>query len=161
MNWGFNKTIVVPIDFSQESFQALDEALEIAASPLHVHVVFVMSDCRPGVPEIQLTPCEREIESLQVRATLREQLNDGKYAAVHVAVCCGDPGMEIVKFAEHVKANLIVMPSSGRGGLPVGSVAERVIRLAHCPVLVMKAEVSRGIETRETLSVSTYAGEMI
>ncbi len=53
----------------------------------------------------------------------------------------GDPGHEIVKLADTLKADLIVMPSHGRTGLAhvlIGSVAERVIRLAHCPVLVLR-----------------------
>lgn len=53
----------------------------------------------------------------------------------------GDPGVEIVKVATELKAGLIVMPSHGRTGLKhllLGSVAERVVRTATCPVLVLR-----------------------
>jgi nucleotide-binding universal stress UspA family protein len=53
----------------------------------------------------------------------------------------GDPGREIAAHAEELHAELIVMPSHGRTGLSrlfIGSVAERVVRLAHCPVLILK-----------------------
>jgi len=56
-------------------------------------------------------------------------------------VSFGDPGNEIAAFAERLKADLIVMPSHGRSGLTrllIGSVAERVLRLAHCPVLILR-----------------------
>jgi nucleotide-binding universal stress UspA family protein len=58
-----------------------------------------------------------------------------------VEVRIGDPGAEIVKVATELKAGLIVMPSHGRTGLKhllLGSVAERVVRTATCPVLVLR-----------------------
>jgi nucleotide-binding universal stress UspA family protein len=58
-------------------------------------------------------------------------------------VAFGDPGQRITAYAEEVGADVIVMPSHGRTGLKrllLGSVAERVLRLAHCPVLVLKSK---------------------
>ena len=58
-----------------------------------------------------------------------------------MAVRFGDPASEIVDFASGIAADIIVLPSHGRTGLThllIGSVAERVIRLAKCPVLVLK-----------------------
>ena len=63
------------------------------------------------------------------------------FAQVDFHVRFGDPGREIAAFAESQHADLIVMPSHGRTGLSrilIGSVAERVVRLAHCPVLILK-----------------------
>ncbi len=56
---------------------------------------------------------------------------------------CGSeiPAARSPRFAEQLHAELIVMPSHGRTGLSrlfIGSVAERVVRLAHCPVLILK-----------------------
>jgi nucleotide-binding universal stress UspA family protein len=51
--------------------------------------------------------------------------------------------MEILRIAEHNHADLIVIATHGMTGwhrLVFGSVAEKVVRLAHCPVLVMRAE---------------------
>jgi nucleotide-binding universal stress UspA family protein len=74
-------------------------------------------------------------------SALRQRLSDKKYAATPIEILFGDPGHEITDYAERVEADLIVMPSHGRTGLSrllIGSVAERVIRLAHCPVLVLR-----------------------
>ena len=60
---------------------------------------------------------------------------------MHVDVEFGDPGNQIVDFAERISAELIVIPSHGRTGIErllLGSVAERVARLAPCPVLVLR-----------------------
>ena len=73
---------------------------------------------------------------------MREKLADKKYAGVQMKVSFGDPGSEIAAFAKTEKADLIVLPSHGRTGLRhllIGSVAEKVVRLAHCPVLVLRS----------------------
>lgn len=52
----------------------------------------------------------------------------------------GDPGHEIVEKAKELKADCIVIPTHGRGGIEhmlLGSVAERVVRLSSCPVIVL------------------------
>jgi nucleotide-binding universal stress UspA family protein len=72
---------------------------------------------------------------------LRERLTDDKYASVTVHAVVGDAGREITELAEREGADLIVIPSHGYGFLKhmlLGSVAERVVRLAHCPVLVLR-----------------------
>ena len=63
------------------------------------------------------------------------------FEKVDFQVRFGDPGREIAALAEELHAELNVMPSHGRTGLSrlfIGSVAERVVRLAHCPVLILK-----------------------
>ena len=67
----------------------------------------------------------------------------GNHADPRIKVEClvGDPGKEIVDLAESLRANMIIMPSHGRKGLSrllLGSVAERVLRLASCPVLILR-----------------------
>ncbi|MBV8530060.1 MAG: universal stress protein, partial [Candidatus Eremiobacteraeota bacterium] len=56
-------------------------------------------------------------------------------------VLLGAPHEEILKFAEREQADVIVMGTHGRSGVPrffVGSVAEAVLRQSHCPVIVAK-----------------------
>jgi nucleotide-binding universal stress UspA family protein len=75
-------------------------------------------------------------------AALHNRFADMKYRGLQFAVRFGDPGHEIVNFADEAQAGLIVMPSHGRTGFAhilLGSVAERVVRLAPCPVLVLRA----------------------
>lgn len=75
---------------------------------------------------------------------LQNRFKDEKYRGINVHPCHGDAGTEIAKYAEHIKADLVVISSHGRRGwkrLLIGSVAERVVRLAHCDVFVVKPRV--------------------
>jgi nucleotide-binding universal stress UspA family protein len=72
---------------------------------------------------------------------MRERLDESGYDKAVLEVLVGDPGHEIADLAVRQRADLIVLPSHGRTGirrLLIGSVAERVVRLAHCPVLVLR-----------------------
>jgi nucleotide-binding universal stress UspA family protein len=136
------KRTVVPIDFSDLSYAALDRAMEIAGDRGEVHVIHVLielSTMEPGNLYGTLTDAER-IKSTE--EFLRKKLVDKKYAGVQVHATVGDAGREITAFAEREGADLIVIPSHGYGLLKhmlLGSVAERVVRLAHCPVLVLRS----------------------
>ena len=92
----------------------------------------------PGVVWGAIDEQQRKAETLQA---LRKRLPDDAYADLNIEVCVGGPGHEIVAFAERLPADLIVMPSHGRTGIQrilIGSVAERVVRLAPCPVLIFR-----------------------
>jgi nucleotide-binding universal stress UspA family protein len=59
---------------------------------------------------------------------------------LRVRVVTGDPANEIVRLAKEEKSDLIVLPTHGRTGLShvfFGSVAEKVVRHAECPVLTL------------------------
>lgn len=135
------KKIIVPIDFSDFSQLAIDQALDIAGDDSVirlVHVLVPMSVMEPGVLYGDITD-ESRIESVEKH--LREKYTGPKYAKVTPYAVIGDAGREITEYAEQENADLIVMPSHGHGFLKhlmLGSVAERVVRLAHCPVLVLK-----------------------
>ena len=141
MNRYANAKILVPIDFSEESGGALDAALEIAGSNEQitaVHVAPPLGSFEPGVVYIA-TDAER-VETLL--HSIHRRFADPKYRNVKFDVLFGDPGHEITEYAKSAGTGLIVMPSHGRTGLAhllIGSVAERVIRLAHCPVLVLRS----------------------
>ncbi|MBI2480643.1 MAG: universal stress protein [Planctomycetia bacterium] len=73
---------------------------------------------------------------------LKASFADEKYAELKLYAEFGDPGHRIAEHADAIRAQLIVMPSHGRRGIKrllVGSVAERVTRLSHCPVLVLRS----------------------
>ena len=136
------KRTVVPIDFSDLSHQALDKAIEIAGKEgevLVIHVLTELSTMEPGNLYGTVTDEDR-IKSAQ--EFLRKKLADDKYARVSFHAVVGDAGREITSCAERESADLIVIPSHGYGfvkHLLLGSVAERVVRLAHCPVLVLRS----------------------
>lgn len=134
--------IVVPIDFSDLSFQALDRAVDIVGDQGTIDAIYVMlplSAMEPGNLYGTITDSSRSESAIK---SICERLSEDRYAAVTPHAVLGDPGREIAAFAQRQEADLIVIPSHGYGfvkHLMLGSVAERVVRLAHCPVLVLRA----------------------
>ncbi len=140
MSWFQGKKIVVPYDFSDEAGQAIDVALEIStAAEVHVvHVAAVLAAAEPGVVWNVAPDIDRQEH---IQQEFNKSFSEAKYERLKFAVRFGDPGQEIADFSQSEGAGLIVMPSHGRTGLNrmlIGSVAERVVRLAHCPVLVLR-----------------------
>ena len=135
------KTIVAPVDFSNESLAALGVALDIAGSPSDVHVVHVIPQLNVAEAGVIWLEIDESTRTQHAAEALRKALSDEKYEQVQIEVEVGDPGHRVADFARRIGADLIVMPSHGRTGLShmlIGSVAERVVRLSHCPVLVLK-----------------------
>jgi nucleotide-binding universal stress UspA family protein len=136
------KTTVVPIDFSELSLAALDRALEITHPEGQVHAIHVLAALNVMEPGLIYGT---ESDATRIENTLKhmdEKLAGDKYARVSKHAIVGDPGQEIADFAKENQAELIVIPSHGYGFLRhilLGSVAERVVRLAHCPVLVLRS----------------------
>ncbi len=140
--------ILAPIDFSEHSKRALGYALEMARSydahldllhvvELPIYPAFYYPGQTPGVPwdpaEI-LARTRRELEDLW-RTTAA---GSDRKAQMHVLE--GRPATDITAFAEERGSDLIVLATQGLTGLPrllLGSVAERVVRLASCPVLTV------------------------
>lgn len=137
------KTVIVPCDFSEMSKSALEAALELADSPDKVEVIHVTAypaTFKPGVVWGDLS--EFAIEE-NLKKSFSAFLEDAKLPDVKFTTCFGDPGSRITEFAEEKDAGLIVISSHGRTGvnrLLIGSVAERVVRLAPCPVLVLRGD---------------------
>lgn len=144
MSWSIRKPVVVPFDFSDHSKSALKRALEIADDAKNVHVVHVLPylvPAEPGVVWASVDDSERMDHALE---SMRKALLTPEFANVKLEVRIGDPGQVAVNRATELGAELIVIGSHGRTGISrlfLGSVAERVVRLAHCPVLVEKISV--------------------
>jgi nucleotide-binding universal stress UspA family protein len=141
MSWAPRNTIVVPVDFSEKSLSAVDVALQLVAQPSGVHVVHVLQELSPVEPGEVWHTVDHETRKNHVLEAMAKRFADAKYGGMQHAVVFGDPGSEIAEFAKEVGAELIVLPSHGRTGIKrllIGSVAERVVRLAHCPVLVLR-----------------------
>lgn len=155
MSWLKKQCVVVPIDFSEHSFQALGVAREFVEknSDLNlIHVTHPWSEHEIGGTWGEETEEER-IHSIQ--KVLLKKLQDMDYEDVKIAVHIGSAPLEITRFAEEAGAELIVMPSHGRTGLKhfaLGSVAERVLRRAHCPVLVLREKDQKKAKTKKIIS---------
>jgi nucleotide-binding universal stress UspA family protein len=141
MSYFPKRCVVVPVDFSPESLQAVDVGLTLVDSPDHLHVVHVIIDITPLEAGEVWGVIDPQARIDQVQKLLREKLAGTKYSGLHTAVVLGEPAHSIANYAQEKQAELIVIPSHGRTGITrllIGSVAERVIRLAHCPVLVLR-----------------------
>jgi nucleotide-binding universal stress UspA family protein len=144
------KTILVPTDFTQPSELALEAAIEIgrvtgaALEILHVNIdpTFVV----PPPGDILAVPIDlsRAVQSAieQLDATVARATAQGLTA--RGASESGRTHTEIVDHARKVGAGLIVMGTHGRHGIGhalLGSVAEKVVQNASCPVLVVPMPV--------------------
>ena len=142
MSWLPKQKVVVPVDFSDESFAALSKARELVDDPANLLVVHVLQELSAMEPGEMWRTIDHEDRIRHTRQALRERLAKDEQDSVSTDVVIGDPGHEITALAEREKADLIVLNSHGHTGLKrllIGSVAERVIRLAHCPVLVLRS----------------------
>jgi nucleotide-binding universal stress UspA family protein len=133
--------VVVPVDFSAESLAAVVVGRQLVDSPQNLHVVHVLIDITPLEAGEVWGVVDPQARMEQAEKLLREKLAGPQYQGVHVAVLLGEPAHGIANYAQEKHAELIVIPSHGRTGITrllIGSVAERVVRLAHCPVLVLR-----------------------
>ena len=138
------KIILVPTDFSPASQRALRYACNMADGVgASLHVIHVLQN--PVYSELYLPPSDDYLEELEKRsrAKLQGQLSDAekkKYSAVFV-LRMGEPARQILEYLKEQPAiDLVVMATAGRGGvarLMMGSVADKIVRAAPCPVLTI------------------------
>lgn len=139
MSLQLGKRVIVPIDFGDLTEMAIDAGVEAADSLDAVTIVNVAPDLtvlEPGVTWGEVSDESRREELVKL---FRERYP--KYSQARFEVLFGDAGHQIARYAEQHDATMIVIPSHGRTGIThllIGSVAERVIRFAHCPVLVLR-----------------------
>lgn len=142
MSWLRKNRVLVPIDFSEESFAALIPAREFVENTSHLYVLHVLSHLHPAEPGVMWNTLDDQTRKKHVEETLHKRFSGSEYEESQIGVAIGDPSSEIIDYAKEIDADLIVIPCHGRTGLSrflLGSVAERVIRFAHCPVLVIRS----------------------
>jgi nucleotide-binding universal stress UspA family protein len=139
--------ILAPTDFSEYSKQAVVSALELArtfgAKLTILHVVElppypVEGYVPPAVNATFLDDLERQ--ATQDLAQLVPEAESSNVEVVRL-VAVGSPYRKIIDTAEAEQVDLIVMATAGRSGfsrLIMGSIAERVVRAATCPVLTIR-----------------------
>jgi nucleotide-binding universal stress UspA family protein len=155
MSWLKKTCVIVPIDFSEDSFQAVRVGLEFVEKNSNLHLIHVTqpwSEHEIGGTWGQETEEER-IQSIE--KAIQEKLKETEYQRIPIVVRIGSPPVEITRYAEESDAELIVMPSHGRTGIQhfaLGSVAERVIRKAHCPVLVLRRKREKKGTSKKIIS---------
>ncbi|MBL7140043.1 MAG: universal stress protein [Planctomycetes bacterium] len=145
------KRILVPTDFSEHSEHAAAYAAELArrfdVEVVHcLHVSDIPADLLATSGYYMTGPSEQFID--QVREESRKSLDE--FAKKHLpdlpvetVFLEGRPFVEIIRYAREKEIGLIVIATHGRTGIQhalFGSVAEKVVRKAPCPVLVVKAQ---------------------
>jgi universal stress protein A len=136
--------ILCPVDFDQNSLAAVPVAAELAqkcnATLYLLHVIELHL-----APEPALSSGEAEdAAQTKLERISRQKLKAG--TRYEILVMPGDPAVEVLQMAAKLGIDLIVMATHGRTGLRrlvLGSVAERVVREAPCPVLTVKAKAAR------------------
>lgn len=142
------KKILVPLDFSQCSTEALKTAGDVCARYgaeaclVHVHepINYALPTNYPffvpGQLENILAECEKRLSES------KQQAQAAGIASPQTQLLQGTPATEIVEFAKKHGVDLIVMATHGRTGFQhalIGSVAEKVLRRAPCAVLTVRA----------------------
>jgi nucleotide-binding universal stress UspA family protein len=138
--------ILAPTDFSQHSENALRYACELADRfEAELHLLSVLDDTTPMFVDPEIIPMDSLVQ--QQRVAISEKLDQqpgspwDKNLTVVREMRQGSPFLEIIRYAKENNIGLIVLGTHGRSGLAhvlLGSVAERVVRIAPCPVLTVR-----------------------
>jgi nucleotide-binding universal stress UspA family protein len=154
-----NAVIVVGEDYSQNSNDVREAACGFAGtlSNVSIHLVHVVKVTKQqplagmnGPPAISASADPKALDDLQAEKGELKELTQrtaatiaGTGARVFGHLRIGHPAREIVQIASDLSADLIVVGTHGRTGMKkllLGSVAQKVLTNASCPVLVVKPE---------------------
>jgi nucleotide-binding universal stress UspA family protein len=144
--------ILCPVDFSEPSHAALDSAVDLAERYSAEIILFHAISQIDPTPTPSYTLTNHLVEQIP---QFMQQMTENAHKAMkdlidnHIAgrvgsrqlVEIGDPASSIVDAAREEKVDLIVIATHGRSGIKgffFGSVAEKVVRTAECPVLTMR-----------------------
>lgn len=141
--------VLVPIDASPLSERAVEFALEEYAGDATITVLHVLDfvEAGYGAPMEASLPgywenwYESEVENAQQLFEEAQATADEYGVTLETETTMGRPARSIVEFADTKTVDHVVMGSHGRSGVSrilLGSVAETVLRRAHCPVTIVR-----------------------
>ena len=141
------RLILAPVDFSEFSNAAVDVAADLAAQfrseVCLVYVVPMIPKLPPSVSMFKEGEYENELHK-EAEEKLQKPVEGLRQRGIKAEYEIGTANVvpqEILRIAEHKDADLIVIATHGATGwnrMVFGSVAEKVVHLAHCPVLILK-----------------------
>ncbi len=150
---GYN--VVVGVDFDATGDNAMAEALRIADSreDVEIHAVYVITRNIETIRADILAKRTTELEDIPTKLRKHIETRFGnlvsKVARLVLHVRVGEPSAALHQLAVVVDAELIVVGTHGRTGLrklALGSVAQKLLEGAHCPVLVARPRDYSGLE---------------
>ncbi|MEA5448469.1 universal stress protein [Leptolyngbya sp. CCNP1308] len=133
--------VLVPTDFSEQSYQAINRAIESFGDTTKIHVIHVLSPLEPTQPGMVWQTVDHQTRTDHITTLFHKTFPSEADRPIKFSVIVGNPSSEIIDYAGSHTIDLIIIPSQGRTGLSrflLGSVAERVVRFAPCPVLVVR-----------------------
>ena len=143
------QTILVPTDFSKHADRAFVIAIQFAqtfGAQIHLLHIYDIAD-RATVYEVvfpdDVDAGVRKTAIRKLEARMEQAKAAGIESSTHLVF--GTPSQAIIQHAKESKADLIVMGTRGHSGIKnllLGSVTERTLRLASCPVLTVGAEAT-------------------
>ena len=137
------KKILYPTDFSEASYEALKVANELAAyHSAELYIVHAISPLFAAGSPTGISPIAEMEKAAQT--SLQEVIKERIPKELHIrqVITIGGAADEIIRIAEQERVDLIVIGTHGQTGwrhAVFGSVAEKVVRLASCPVLSIRA----------------------
>jgi nucleotide-binding universal stress UspA family protein len=145
------RAILVPIDFSVHSKNALKYAVPIAAKfGASLHLVYVVEPtiypADLGFGQVVLPGVEDELREKgaeELTALIEKEI--GNKVAASSSVRTGNPHQEILREAEERGVDMIIVATHGHSGVEhmlFGSTADRVVRNAKCPVLTIRPQTT-------------------
>ncbi len=150
------RTILCPVDFSENSLMALEHATYFARQhDAKLYLLYVIPTGEISLPSELYRRDEKSggADLVWAEKAAREKLQEMAHSRLNegiryeILVRGGDPATGILETAESIEAGMIVMATHGRTGLAhffVGSVAERVVRESLCPVLTIRGRGGEG-----------------
>ena len=145
-------TILVTTDLSEESRSAMEYAVWLAHKE---HAAITLLYCVDNLPTVAYHTVDLTFDKFREEIMKREEqalakfveVSEKKFAMkVNAELTEGNPSQEIIAFAEKQSVDMIVMNTHGRTGIHhavLGSVAEKVIRKAPCPVLTIRSTAAK------------------
>jgi nucleotide-binding universal stress UspA family protein len=135
--------VVVPVDFSVASENALRVAVEMTGDVRKLRLLHVLPPLEAISPAAVWGDLSDDAREEAVRKHAAKFLAKQGIAGAPFDVRLGNPGYEVTEYARQQKADLIIISSHGYHGLKrilLGSVAESILRHAHCAVLVLRRQ---------------------
>lgn len=143
------KKILVPTDFSRKADKTLNYALMLAEQfKAEINLVHIVTDLNPYAGDYSLTPAmvkeyrTKSLESAKEKISkVIEKKPEAKNVKITTEVRLGNPSQEILNDAEKKKVDLIVIATRGKSAIihqVMGSVAERILRGAKCPIVLLR-----------------------
>ncbi len=139
--------IILPTDLSSFSLTAFDYAKDVAEQyDAEINILYVL-DNNPPLVMLKNSNGKSSISKEELEEKLSKefnsvlgQLQDNTTALVKGAIRKGDDSEQIIAFSNEIKADLIILSTHSRTGFlrsVLGSVADKVIQNARCPILVI------------------------